>query len=170
MKNKYVIGILSGCFVLTAIFLVCASQYVVNKVVPTYGKAPSISERSIHTVYRTNIVTINPSSAGTHEKLDFSNIDNFLSSLNDTVGLNNIDSLYEERLYDSSEKDIISVYKSSDSKVSVVVMPDGTISSCTFEDISDGQGEQLKESSEGTGYFLKNISNGFMLEPDISVT
>ena len=170
MKNKYVIGILSGCFIVTAICMVCASQYVVRKVIPTYGGTPEVVEQHVQSVYTTNVITVNPSEIGTYDKLDFSNIETFLTSLNDTTELNNIDTLYEERLYDANKKDIISIYNSSDFNVSVTVMPDGSISSCTIEGISEEQGNLLKDLSQGSGYSLKNIANGFMLEPDISVS
>lgn len=170
MKHKRVIVFLAGCLLATCLSIVCVSQYVVGKVVPSRGIEEShIREPSVSSVYTTNQVDINPAMLDEYDKIDFSSIEDLVTSLYSLTDIDNIGTMYEERLYDSSEDDIISVYHSSDNKVSAVVLPSGKISSCTFEGISEEDEALVKKYCEGTGYSIKVINGGFMLEPDVLV-
>lgn len=168
MKHKRVVAILAGCLVATCLGMICASQYIVGKMKISSRETASLSqEPSISAVYTTNRVYVNPATSGSYEKLNFNSIDEFLTSLNDLTNINNIDVLYEERLYSSEEKDIVSLYQSSDSNISITVLPDGSLSTCIFEGVSREDEAKIKSLSEGSGYNFKVISDGFMLEPDI---
>lgn len=171
MKYKKVIAVLSGLLLVTAISIVCASQYIVNKTIPSTEGYKNKSEHSssVQMVYTTNIIKADILSDESYNKLDFSDINSFINSLVNTMELNNADVLYEERLYDSSEEDIVSLYHNSDSNISVAVLPDNSISYCSFKNLTDEQQNQLKSLSKGTGYNFKVVSNGCILEPDITV-
>lgn len=171
MKHKRVMLLLTGCLLATCISVVCASQYVVNKVIPTRGgdSTPVVESSSISCVYTTNRIDINKAMLDEYTALDFSSIEDLQTSLYSLTDIPNLETLYEERIYDASEEDIISVYRTSDESVSVVVLPDGTISSCTFEGLSEEDESQIRSLSKDSGYSFKSVTNGFMLEPDVVI-
>lgn len=170
MNMKKLIGILSGCLLTTIVGIVCISQYVVNKSMLIEESEVLDQSNSIQSIYTTKRVSVNPATKGTYTKLDFSNVEEFLTSLNDTINIEYIDTLYEERVYDSKSEDIISLYKNSNSSVTVAVLPDSSISYCMFEGLSEEDTNKIIDLSKDSEYNYKVVPTGFLLEPEIIVS
>lgn len=103
--------------------------------------------------------------------LDFSSVESFLTSLNSIVKDEEIDILYENRLYDSDLEDIISLYESKDGTLEVAVNKSNqSIMYCKFKGVSkERKSEILEALPDNSEYKYKAVSNGFILEPSLTI-
>lgn len=97
-----------------------------------------------------------------HKQLDFSSVNMLLTSIQGIEGLEDVGSLREFKLLVDGNS--ISIFESENRKLSVSVN-DGVIGYCKFRGISRECARVVRERSSDSNYRLKEINNGFILEP-----
>lgn len=167
---KRIIGVLSGALAISMITLGYSSVHALSE-----ASSQAIEDReTINRILDTTVVLENGSDfdrveyveKGNYSNLVFDDVDEFLNSLQSLVRLEGADILYEQRVYDSSEERMISLYESEDKNLVVAVNPEGKIECCMFKNLDSETQEKVKDLSEGSEYKFKLVNSGFILEPD----
>lgn len=164
---------LSGALAITVISLGCSSVYALSE-----AKEKAAEDReTIHRILE-NTATISEGTdydiveyveKGDYSGLEFTDVDEFLNSLQSLVRVDGADILYEQRVYDVSEEKMVSLYKSESENVVVAVNSDGDIEYCMFKDLDVEKEEDIKRLSQDSEYRFKVVNNGFILEPDVDL-
>lgn len=105
-----------------------------------------------------------------YNMLSFDSAEDFICSLQSTVGINGADTLYKRRVYDYDEGSLVSLFESVDGKVVVAIdSKDDSVVSCKFVGIDNDSESKIRKliqsSKNNSGFKLKSINEGFMLEP-----
>lgn len=170
---KRIVGMLSGALAITVISLGCSSVYALSE-----AKEKAAEDRKTINRILENTATISEGmdydiveyvEKGDYSGLEFTDVDEFLNSLQSLVRVDGADILYEQRVYDVSEEKMVSLYKSESENVVVAVNSDGDIEYCMFKDLDAEKEEDIKRLSQDSEYRFKVVNNGFILEPDVDL-
>ena len=170
---KRIIGVLTGALVVTAVSLGYTS---VNSL--TEANAQAVEDRkSIERIIEaaaiaeegTDYGRVEYVEKGDYEALDFTDVNEFLNSLQSLIRVDGADILYEYRVYDSSDQELMSLYESDNGNVSVAVDPDGIIEYCMFKNQDEATLDRITGLAEGSEYRIKLVNDGFILEQDETV-
>lgn len=169
MTNKNLVKVFGGLAVVTILGLGVATVYSLN--IEDSSEYSGSSNANVEYVYTTDSVKVDEALVHQYDSLDFSSVDSFLTSLNSTVKDEEIDILYENRLYDSEVDDIISLYESEDGTLEVAVdKSNQSIMYCKFKGVSEErESEFLGALPKDSEYKYKAISDGFILEPSSNI-
>ena len=169
MTNKNLVKAFGGLAVVTLLGLGVATVYSLN--IEGSSEYSGGSNANVKYVYTTDSVKVDEALLHQYDLLDFSSVDSFLTSLNSTVKDEEIDILYENRLYDSEVDDIISLYESEDGTLEVAVdKSNQSIMYCKFKGVSEErESEILGALPKDSEYTYKAISDGFILEPSSNI-
>lgn len=166
---KRIVGVLSGALAITLVTLGYSSVNALSR-----AESQSIQDKeAINRIIDSTAIAENCSDfdkveyteKGDYSKLVFSDVDEFLNSLQSLVRVQGADTLYEQRVYDSSDKDMVSLYESKDENVVVAVNPEGKIEYCMFKNLDSSTQDEIKRLSTGSEYKYKVVNGGFILEP-----
>lgn len=169
MTSKNLVKAFGGLAVVTILGLGVATVYNLN--IEDSSEYLESSDANFEYAYTTDSVKVDEALLHQYDSLDFSSVDSFLTSLNSTVKDEEIDILYENRLYDSEVEDIISLYESEDGTLEVAVdKSNQSIMYCKFKGVSEERkSEILGALSKDSEYRYKAISDGFILEPSSNI-
>lgn len=169
MTNKNLVKAFGGLAVVTILGLGVATVYSLN--IEDSSEYSENSNVNVEYIYTTDSVKVDKALLHQYDSLDFSSVDSFLTSLNSTVKDEEIDILYENRLYDPEVDDIISLYESGDGTLEVAVdKSNQSIMYCKFKGVSEErESEILGALPKDSEYKYKAISNGFILEPSSNI-
>lgn len=169
MTNKNLVKAFGGLAVVTILGLGVATVYSLN--IEDSSEYSENSNVNVEYIYTTDSVKVDKALLHQYDSLDFSSVDSFLTSLNSTVKDEEIDILYENRLYDPEVDDIISLYESGDGTLEVAVdKSNQSIMYCKFKGVSEErESEILGVLPKDSEYKYKAISDGFILEPSLNI-
>lgn len=169
MANKNLAKAFGGLAVVTILGVGVATVYSLN--IKDSSEYSGSSSANVEYVYTTDNIKVDEALVHQYDSLDFSSVDSFLTSLNSTVKDEEIDILYENRLYDSEVDDIISLYESEDGTLEVAVdKSNQSIMYCKFKGVSEERElEILGALPKNSEYKYKAISDGFILEPSSNI-
>lgn len=169
MTNKNLVKAFGSLAVVTILGLGVATVYSLN--IEDSSEYSENSNVNVEYIYITDSVKVDKALLHQYDSLDFSSVDSFLTSLNSTVKDEEIDILYENRLYDSEVDDIISLYESEDGTLEVAVdKSNQSIMYCKFKGVSEErESEILGALPKDSEYKYKAISDGFILEPSSNI-
>lgn len=169
MTNKNLVKAFGGLAVVTILGLGVATVYSLN--IEDSSEYSENSNVNVEYIYTTDSVKVDKALLHQYDSLDFSSVDSFLTSLNSTVKDEEIDILYENRLYDSEVDDIISLYESGDGTLEVAVdKSNQSIMYCKFKGVNEErESEILGALPKDSEYKYKAISDGFILEPSSNI-
>lgn len=169
MTNKTLVKAFGGLAVVTILGLGVATVYSLN--IEDSSEYSENSNVNVKYIYTTDSVKVDKALLHQYDSLDFSSVDSFLTSLNSTVKDEEIDILYENRLYDPEVDDIISLYESGDGTLEVAVdKSNQSIMYCKFKGVSEErESEILGALPKDSEYKYKAISDGFILEPSSNI-
>lgn len=169
MTNKTLVKAFGGLAVVTILGLGVATVYSLN--IEDSSEYSENSNVNVEYIYTTDSVKVDKALLHQYDSLDFSSVDSFLTSLNSTVKDEEIDILYENRLYDPEVDDIISLYESGDGTLEVAVNKSNqSIMYCKFKGVSEErESEILGALPKDSEYKYKAISDGFILEPSSNI-
>lgn len=169
MANNNLAKAFGGLAVVTILGLGVATVYSLN--IKDSSEYSGSSSANVEYVYTTDNIKVDEALVHQYDSLDFSSVDSFLTSLNSTVKDEEIDILYENRLYDSEVDDIISLYESEDGTLEVAVNKSNqSIMYCKFNGVSEErESEILGALPKDSEYKYKAISDGFILEPSSNI-
>lgn len=169
MTNKNLVKAFGGLAVVTTLGLGVATVYSLN--IEDSSEYSENSNVNVEYIYTTDSVKVDKALLHQYDSLDFSSVDLFLTSLNSTVKDEEIDILYENRLYDPEVDDIISLYESGDGTLEVAVdKSNQSIMYCKFKGVSEErESEILGALPKDSEYKYKAISDGFILEPSSNI-
>lgn len=169
MTNKNLVKAFGGLAVVTILGLGVATVYSLN--IEDSSEYSENSNVNVEYIYTTDSVKVDKALLHQYDSLDFSSVDSFLTSLNSTVKDEEIDILYENRLYDPEVDDIISLYESGDGTLEVAVdKSNQSIMYCKFKGVSEErESEILGALPKDSEYKYKAISDGFILEPSSNI-
>lgn len=169
MTSKNLVKAFGGLAVVTILGLGVATVYNLN--IEDSSEYSESSNANVEYAYTTDSVKVDEALLHQYDSLDFSSVDSFLTSLNSTVKDEEIDILYENRLYDSEVDDIISLYESEDGTLEVAVdKSNQSIMYCKFKGVSEErESEILGALPKDSEYKYKAISDGFILEPSSNI-
>lgn len=169
MTNKNLVKAFGGLAVVTILGLGVATVYSLN--IEDSSEYSENSNVNVEYIYIMDSVKVDEALLHQYNSLDFSSVDSFLTSLNSTVKDEEIDILYENRLYDSEVDDIISLYESEDGTLEVAVdKSNQSIMYCKFKGVSEErESEILGALPKDSEYKYKAISDGFILEPSSNI-
>lgn len=167
---KKLVGVLSGALAITVVSLgvssVSALSNAKEKAEEDRVAINRILEEVADVTEGGGLERVEYLEKGDYTELSFVGVDEFLNSLQSLVRVDGADILYEQRVYDTSEKSMISLYESEDEGVMVAVNAEGVIEYCMFKGIDEEKEESIKRLSEGSDYKFKAVNDGFILEPD----
>jgi hypothetical protein len=169
LTNKNLVKAFGGLAVVTILGLGVATVYSLN--IEDSSEYSENSNVNVEYIYTTDSVKVDKALLHQYDSLDFSSVDSFLTSLNSTVKDEEIDILYENRLYDSEVDDIISLYESGDGTLEVAVdKSNQSIMYCKFKGVNEErESEILGALPKDSEYKYKAISDGFILEPSSNI-
>lgn len=169
MTNKNLVKAFGGLAAVTILGLGVTTVYSLN--IEDSSEYSESSNANVAYAYTTDSVKVDEALLHQYDSLDFSSVDSFLTSLNSMVKDEEIDILYENRLYDSEVDDIISLYESEDGTLEVAVdKSNQSIMYCKFKGVSEErESEILGALPKDSEYKYKAISDGFILEPSSNI-
>lgn len=109
-----------------------------------------------------------------YNMLSFDSAEDFICSLQSTVGIDGADTLYKRRVYDYDKGSLVSLFESADGRVVVAVdSKDESVAYCKFNDINEEAKSKIQKlinsRKNNSGFKVKSINSGFMLERRNSV-
>lgn len=167
---KRIIGVLGGALAISVITLGYSTVHALTR-----AESQAVEDReTINRILESTVVAENGSDfdkveyveKGDYSELVFSDVDEFLNSLQSLVRVDGADVLYEQRVYDKSEENMVSLYESENENVVVAVNPEGKIEYCMFKNLDSSTQDEIKRLSEGSEYKFKVVNSGFILESD----
>ena len=169
MANKNLAKAFGGLAVVTILGLGVATAYSLN--IKDSSEYSGSSSANVEYVYTTDNIKVDEALVHQYNSLDFSSVNSFFFFLYSTVKDEEIDILYENRLYDSEVDDIISLYESEDGTLEVAVdKSNQSIMYCKFKGVSkERESEILGALPKDSEYKYKAISDGFILEPSSNI-
>lgn len=105
-----------------------------------------------------------------YNMLSFDSAEDFICSLQSTVGIDGADTLYKRRVYDYDKGSLVSLFESVDGKVIVAVdSKNESVAYCKFKGIEKDDESKIRKlinsRKNNSGFKVKAINEGFMLEP-----
>ena len=169
VDKERIVGVFVGFALVTAVGMGCVSNYVLHNIdreskdKKDLSKIVSVVDRNIKEDEIVEYVE-----KGNYSSISFKNITEFVNSLQSTVRVEGADVFRLSKLYDSSDKELVSVYETDNGNVSVFVDSNGTLESCKFIGLNEEQVSKIKDLSSNTEYKYKEIKDGFVLEQEVA--